>query len=105
MATPTAAAKRSGSSRGKWFFTGVLPIHERSPCRYGIPSPHYARLVTLWSGPVQSQKGPGGLWPESARGRAFSQVVRRIRVFRAVSRYVISLTVSPDRDDAGRARN
>src|SRR5262245_51607534 len=31
MATPRAAPKRSGSSRGKWFFTGVLPIHETIP--------------------------------------------------------------------------
>src|ERR1700740_685321 len=28
MATPRAAAKRSGSSRGKWFFMGIRRIHE-----------------------------------------------------------------------------
>jgi hypothetical protein len=31
MATPRAVPKRSGSSRGKWFFTGVLQIQETIP--------------------------------------------------------------------------
>src|SRR5215510_3449323 len=31
MATPRAVPKRSGSSRGKWFFMGVLPIQETIP--------------------------------------------------------------------------
>src|ERR1044071_2578593 len=37
MATPRAAPKRSGSSRGKWFFTGVLPIHETIPLQISDP--------------------------------------------------------------------
>src|SRR6476661_3313823 len=31
MATPRAVPKRSGSSRGKWFFTGALQMHETIP--------------------------------------------------------------------------
>src|SRR5260221_11153675 len=31
MATPRAVPKRSGSSRGKWFFTGITQIHETIP--------------------------------------------------------------------------
>src|SRR5579872_598040 len=37
MATPRAVAKRSGSSRGKWFFTGALQIHETIPLE--LPDP------------------------------------------------------------------
>jgi hypothetical protein len=31
MATPRAAAKRSGSSNGKWLFTGMDQIHATIP--------------------------------------------------------------------------
>src|SRR5271165_3095584 len=37
MATPRAVPKRSGSSRGKWFFTGVLQIHETIPLQIFDP--------------------------------------------------------------------
>jgi hypothetical protein len=37
MATPRAAPKRSGSSKGKWFFMGVLHVHETVPLQVFYP--------------------------------------------------------------------
>src|SRR5581483_2808669 len=71
MATPRAVAKRSGSSNGKWFFTGVLQIRETIPLQILDP---FVRLFEVrhtrpaaWSVEaarvrhLDTQEGPQGL--------------------------------------------
>src|SRR3954471_21863636 len=76
MATPRGAPKRSGSSRGKWFFTGVLPIHET------IPLQILDRFNGLFEvGPTVSTRGSN------------AQILTNWRALREVPpRYVMLLT-------------
>src|SRR6266568_6265407 len=54
MATPRAVPKRSGSSSAKWFFTGVLPIHETIPLQILEPFTKLCDVGHTFSAHVQN---------------------------------------------------
>src|SRR3954453_486648 len=49
MATPRAAAKRSGSSNGKWLFTGMDQVHATIPLEILEPVTALCEVGHTWS--------------------------------------------------------
>src|SRR6266853_2578187 len=100
MATPRAVPKRSGSSRGKWFFTGALQMHETIPLQILNPFTELFEVGHTSPPTVQMPRSSYGLTSAlsprtSNRGHddpSSSQLVSRIRPCEAPSGCVMLLT-------------
>jgi hypothetical protein len=56
MATPRAAAKRSGSSNGKWLFTGMDQVHATIPLEISEVVKALCEVRHTWSVVVEMRR-------------------------------------------------